>query len=239
MLVVLTPTRNRRWTYEWSRTCLDAQTQQPDKWIVIDNSDDPERDWSVARNHPLVDYRHIPERKTIGALRNICLDVAREMGATILVFWDDDDYYPPTRIATGVRLLAEHPDKHIVGSSSMYILATQENILLRTRPHGETHATAGTWIFRASLLPSHRFDERKEKGEERTFTRDWSVPMVQMPSEEAIVVMGHCENTVSKSDVVRFPTKYGAMVLNGDNGKQWFRAHWPVEWGLFRSTFSV
>lgn len=236
MLLVVTPTRNRRWAYEWSRTCLDAQTRQPDAWLIVDNSDDPQRDWSIAQQHPLVRYYHIPERKTIGALRNICLDKAQELGADILVFWDDDDYYPPTRIATGVRLLTEHPEAEIVGSSSMYILATQENILLKTRPHGQNHATAGTWIFRAT---THRFDERKEKGEERTFTKDWSVPMAQMPPEEAIVLMGHRENTVSKSDVVRFPTKYGATVLNGDNGKQWFRAHWPVQWDLFRRTFSV
>lgn len=54
MIVVCTPTRNRRWAWNWSRMCMDAQDQQADLWIVVDNSDDPNQDWSVSQQHPKV-----------------------------------------------------------------------------------------------------------------------------------------------------------------------------------------
>jgi len=80
-----------------------AQTQLPVKWIVIDNSTHDEHDWSVCQSIPWVDYVRVREKQTIGELRNICLEKALAAGAEYIVFWDDDDYYPPTRISMGVK----------------------------------------------------------------------------------------------------------------------------------------
>lgn len=235
-VVVCTPTKDRRWTWEFSKACMDAQLQKPDLWIVLDNSTSPEKDWSIATG---VQYERIEEPKPIGWLRNRCIELALEQGADYIVFWDDDDYYPPTRISSGVSALEKNPNADISGSSKMYMLLTRENVMMTTGPFHENHATAATWTIRRRCAETHRFDETKLRGEEITFTQNWKVPMVQIPPEEVIVVMGHSRNTVDKSQVYDRPQQFVAAVSNDANGKMVFRSRWPVPWDLWRRTFSV
>ena len=218
---------------------MDSQKQQPDLWIVLDNSNNPEEDWSVAKEDPRVLYETISEKQPIGALRNRCLELALEHGADYIIFWDDDDYYPPTRISTGVKALEDNPDADISGSSMMYLLLTKENVLMTTGPFHDRHATAATWTVRRAYAEKNRFDPTKTRGEEVTFNKEWSAKMVQVKPEDMIVVMGHSKNTVDKSDLLKRPHMYVAKVINSDNGKMMVRMKWPVPWDLFRRTFSV
>lgn len=236
-IIACTPTKNRRWAWEWSRTCMDLQNRQPDVWFVLDNSTTPNEDWSVSKAHPKVRYEHVEGEKPVAWLRNRCIDVALEEQADYLLFWDDDDYYPPTRISTGVGALEANPNADISGSSRMFILLVRENILMTTGPFGDTHATAATHTIRRRYFEANRFDPTDVRGEERAFTKDWSATLIQVPAEEMIVVMGHGRNTVDKSDLAINPTRYRATIVNADNGKMMFRARWTVPWDRWRSTF--
>ena len=237
-VVVCTPTKNRRWTWEFSKECMARQVLQPVQWIVVDNSTDPEQDWSPSAQHPLVRYVSIPEPRPIGWLRNRCLELALEMNPDFLVFWDDDDYYPPTRISTGVKSLTAVPTADIAASSAMYVLLVRENVMMRTGPFHDKHGTAATYTIRASYAKTHRFTDAKERGEELDFTESWKANLIQVPSEETIVVMGHGRNTVDKSVLLATPKVYNSVVVNSDNGKMMLRTRWPVPWDLWKSTFS-
>lgn len=212
------------------------QTQKPDKWIVVDNSSSPEYDWSSATSVPFVAYHRVHEPLSIGALRNVCIEKALEAGAEYVVFWDDDDYYPPERIACGIEALHIHPDADISASSRMYVLLTRENVLMEVGPFGETHGTAATYTIRRRYLDKNRFPE-KTRGEEYEFTNKWTAKLIQIPAEKAIVVMGHSRNTVNKSDILKTPSIFRGKILNDTNGKMAVRVRWPVPWDLFRSTF--
>jgi hypothetical protein len=155
------------------------------------------------------------------------------------VFWDDDDYYPPTRISSGIAALEANPDADISGSSKMYLLLVRENILMTTGPFGDTHATAATHTVRRRYFETNRFNADDVRGEERVFTKDWTAKLVQVPADEMIVVMGHGRNTVDKSDLAVNPNRYRATIVNADNGKMMFRARWPVPWDRWKSTFSA
>lgn len=218
---------------------MDSQILKPALWIVLDNSDTPDQDWSVAKENPLVYYEQVAETKPIGWLRNRCLDLALERDADFIVFWDDDDYYPPTRISSGVEALVENPDGDIAGSSKMYLLLTKENVFMTTGPFHDKHATAATWTIRKRYAQSHRFNPEKKRGEELDFTKEWTANIIQVPAEKVIVVMGHSQNTVNKSDLFERPQLYKAEILNQANGRMCFRMQWPVQWGLFQSTFSA
>lgn len=211
---------------------------KPDLWVVVDNSTTPAEDWSVAKEYPGVLYDRVYETKPIGWLRNRCLELALENGADYIVFWDDDDYYPPTRISTGVDALEKNPSADISGTSKMYILLTNRNVLMTTGPFHDKHATAATFTIRRSYAEEHRFDPTKAKAEEVTFTRGWSASMVQVNPEDMIVVMGHGRNTVDKSMLADTPSLFRAEFVNSDNGKFAFRAKWPVQWDLWKQTFS-
>jgi glycosyltransferase involved in cell wall biosynthesis len=216
---------------------MEAQIRKPDLWVVVDNSSTPAEDWSIATG---VHYERVHEPRPIGWLRNRCIDIALKKGAEYIVFWDDDDFYPPTRISSGVEALEKNPTADISGSSKMYLLLTRENVLMTTGPFHDKHATAATWTVRRRVAETHRFDETKEKGEEVTFTKNWAVNVVQLPPEDMIVVMGHSRNTVDKSDLLKRPHVYNATIINDANGRMCVRIRWPtLPWDLFRSTFSV
>lgn len=235
-VIACTPTKDRRWAWEFSQTCMRMQKRKPDLWIVIDNSTTPAYDWSVAKDHPDVLYERVYGTQTIGALRNRCLELALEHGADYIVFWDDDDYYPNTRISTGVEALERNPEAAIAASSKMYLLLTRENVLMTVGPYHEKHGTAATYTIRRSYAETHRFLD-KARGEELDFTDHWNAPLIQVPSEETIVVMGHGKNTVDKSDILSRPQVYKAEIVNRDNGRMFMRARWPVPWEVFRTTF--
>ena len=213
---------------------MEAQEYPKDsiRWIVVDNSDDPEQGWENPT-------RRVEGRRTVAELRNICIDLALAEHPDYIVFWDDDDYYPPKRISSGVAALEFDSTKEIAASSKMFLLLTRENVMMTTGPCHETHGTAATFTIRRSYAETHRFDPSKAKGEELSFTNGWTAPMVHVSPEDTIVVMGHGRNTVDKSDLLKRPHVYNAKIVNDSNGKMWMRSRWPVPWGLFRSTFSV
>lgn len=218
---------------------MDAQLEQPVHWIVLDNSDTPEQGWRESQNDPRVVYEHVEGPRTIGWMRNRCMELALHYSWDFLVFWDDDDYYPPTRISSGTRALMSSPTAVIAGSTVLWILLTRENVMVQSGPFHDAHATAATFTVRRSYVDTHRFDPEKTKGEELSFTDGWKASMVQVSPEETIVVMGHKTNTVDKSDVGKRPHVYSGRMINADNGRMVFRVKWPVPWALFRETFGV
>jgi len=236
-VIACTPTKNRRWSWEFSKTCMDMQQRKPDLWVILDNSNTPAEDWSPAKDRTGVLYERVYGVQPIGWMRNRCLEIALAEGADVIVFWDDDDYYPPTRISSGLKALESNPDADIAGSSKMFLLLTRENILMETGPFGPTHATAATWTIRRRYAETHRFVETKVRGEELEFTKEWSANLVQVPSEETIVVLGHGRNTVDKSVLLQTPDLFKAVIVNRDNGRMVLRARWPVPWDTFRTTF--
>jgi len=217
---------------------MESQKTQPTKWIIVDNSTDSNADWSMAIEHPLVKYDRVLEEKPIGWLRNRCIELALQEGADFLLFWDDDDYYPPTRISAGVEALLRNPEADISGSSMMYLLLTRENVLMTTGPFHDNHCTAATMTIRRRYAEKHRFDAEKKRGEEVTFTKEWTAKLAQTKPEDMIVVMGHARNTVDKSDLLKRPHVYNAKIMNDSNGKMVFRMKWPVAWDLWKTTFS-
>lgn len=237
-VVVCTPTRNRRWAYAFSKACLDTQIEQDFLWIIVDNSDDPAKDWSVAQG-PRVVYEHVDGDRPVGWMRNRCMELALQHPFEYLVFWDDDDYYPPTRISSGIAALESKPDAEIASSGILYVLLTRENIMMKVGPFHDNHGTAATYTIRRRYVEKNRFDPEKVKGEETSFTHGWTTTMVQVAPEDCMVVMGHAGNTVDKSDLFKRPSLYRAVIVNADNGKMYFRSHWPVQWGMWRTTFSV
>lgn len=237
-IAACTPTQNRRWTWNFSKACMESQIVKPDLWIIVDNSSEADKDWSVClQDSKTILYEREKTPQTIGWMRNRCLEIALEHHVDYIVFWDDDDYYPPTRISSAIQALEANPEADIAGSSMMYLLLTKENVLMTTGPFHDQHCTGATMTVRSRYAKTHRFDSEKRRAEEITFTNNWTAKVVQLKPEDVIVVMGHSKNTVDKSDLLRNPKLYNAAVVNDINGKMVFRTRWPVPWDLWKSTF--
>jgi hypothetical protein len=118
---------------------------------------------------------------------------------------DDDDYYPPERISHAVDMLQENREAMCAGSSEIYIYFKHLKQLKQFGPYGPSHATAGTFAFRAELLKTSRYEETAAVAEERAFLKDYTVPFVQLDPMKTILVFSHEHNTFDKRKLLANP----------------------------------
>jgi len=102
--------------------CFAHQTYPKDRmeWIIIDDGTDPIED--LVASHPCVKYFRLEEKISLGKKRNMMHEKAR---GDIIVYMDDDDYYPPERVSHAVATLLDHRKRKtgikLAGSSEMCI----------------------------------------------------------------------------------------------------------------------
>ena len=88
---VCTPTFNRRPFIKSMIECFDHQTYPKDKmeWIIIDDGTDKIGD--LIENHPNVKYFKYDTKNALGRKEISCMKKSK---GDIIVYMDDDDYYP-------------------------------------------------------------------------------------------------------------------------------------------------
>ena len=126
---VCTPTFNRRPFVPAMLQCFAHQTYPKDRmeWVIIDDGTDPIED--LVASHPCVKYFRLEEKISLGKKRNLMHEKAR---GDIIVYMDDDDYYPPERVSHAVATLLDHRKRKtgikLAGSSEMCIYFKPENL---------------------------------------------------------------------------------------------------------------
>lgn len=197
---VCTPTFNRRPFIETMIKCFDSQDYPKNKmeWIIIDDGTDPIED--LVKSHPSVKYFKYDEKMTLGKKRNI---MHKKSCGDIIVYMDDDDFYPPERVSHAVECLMENPNVLCAGSSEMYIYFkdnkySKGNDMVQFGPYGANHATAGTFAFKRKLLKDTKYNEDACLAEEKEFLKDYTVPFVQLDPLKTILVFSHSHNTFDK-----------------------------------------
>jgi glycosyltransferase involved in cell wall biosynthesis len=192
---ICTPTFNRRPFIKSMIECFNHQTYPKDRmeWIIIDDGTDKIED--LVKNIPQVKYFSYDEQMVLGKKRNIMHE--KSIGE-ILVYMDDDDYYPPERVSHAVEMLLSHPKSLCAGSSEMYIYFKHISKMYQFGPYGAKHGTAGTFAFKRELLKDHSYNNDHAIGEEKEFLKDYTVPFVQLEPKKTILVFSHIHNTFDK-----------------------------------------
>lgn len=192
---VCTPTFNRRPFIEMMIACFDSQDYPKDRmeWIIIDDGTDPIED--LVGGHPNVKYFRYNNKISLGKKRNIMHDKSK---GDIIVYMDDDDYYPPERVSHAVNTLLANPSALCAGSSEMYIYFNDRKRMVQFGPYGKDHATAGTFAFKRQLLKQTRYNEDACLAEEREFLKGYTIPFVQLDPLKTILVFSHSHNTMDK-----------------------------------------
>ena len=199
LVTVCTPTFNRRPFIPVMLKCFEHQTYPKDKieWIIIDDGTDKIED--LVTHIPQVRYLKYNEKLTLGQKRNIGNDAAK---GEIIVYMDDDDYYPPERISHAVDMLRQSPKALCAGSSAMFIHFKHINKMYQFGPYGPNHSTAATFAFKKELLKQTRFDEVSCVAEEKKFLKDYTIPFVQLESKKSILVFSHPHNSFDKKELL-------------------------------------
>lgn len=197
---VCTPTFNRRPFLEGIIKCYLSQTYNHDRmeWIVLDDGTDNVAD--VFEGIPGVRYFSEDKKMTLGAKRNLLHSKCK---GEVIVYMDDDDYYPPERVAHAISRLRENPSVLCVGSSKMFTYFPARKELWSFGPYRDNHATAATMAFRRSLLTRTRYKEDAALAEEKQFLKNYSIPMVQLDPDKTIMVVAHAHNTFDKTELIK------------------------------------
>ena len=196
---VCTPTFNRRPFWEYTIKCFNHQDYPKDKmeWIIIDDGTDKIKD--LVCDISQVKYYSYDEKMPLGKKRNIMH--AKSCG-DILVYMDDDDYYPPERVSHAVNMLLTHPNALCAGASEIYIWFKHIQKMFQFGPYSPSHATAGTFAFKRELLKDHKYDDNAALAEEKAFLKNYSVPFVQLEPKKTILVFSHIHNTFDKKKLL-------------------------------------
>ena len=199
---VCTPTFNRRPFISHMIKCFDNQDYPKDKieWIIVDDGTDKIGD--LVKQHPNVKYFELDEKIPLGKKRNYMHTKAT---GDIIVYMDDDDYYPPERISHAVKTLLDNPQALCAGNSEIYIYFKHLDKVFQFGPYGDTHATAGTFAFRKELLEDSEYDDDASLAEEKSFLKNYTVPFVQLDPVKSILVFSHEHNTFDKRKLLETP----------------------------------
>ena len=201
---VCTPTFNRRPFITTMLECFRNQTYPKYRieWIIVDDGTDKIKDLIDAANIPQIKYFPVEKKMSLGAKRNFMHEKAT---GSILVYMDDDDYYPPERIAHAVEKLQEKPEALCAGASEIYIYFKHIHKMVQFGPYGPNHATAGTFAFRRELLEQSRYEDHAALAEEKVFLKNYTIPFVQLDPLKTILVFSHEQNTFDKRKLLDQP----------------------------------
>ena len=194
---ICTPTFNRRPFIPMIFQCFKNQTYPKDRmeWIIVDDGTDKISDLIASSKIPQIKYVCLDKKITLGEKRNVMHNHAK---GSIIVYMDDDDYYPPERVAHAVETLMFNPQAYCAGSSEMYIYFKHINKMYQSGPFGPNHATAATFAFRADLLKQTQYENGAALAEEKAFLKDYTVPFAQLDPMKTILVVSHNHNSFDK-----------------------------------------
>ena len=136
------------------------------EWIIIDDGFDSIEDIIKEANIPQIKYFRYEEKISLGKKRNL---MHEKSSGEILVYMDDDDYYPPTRVKHAVEKLRNNSKALCAGSSVIHVYFKHIKKIIEFGPYGPNHATAGTFAFKRELLEQTSYEEHAALAEEKTF----------------------------------------------------------------------
>ena len=167
---VLTPTYNRRDYIPQFLKYFKQQTfpQSLMELVVIDDGEDKVKDLFKGLNN--VVYIYSKKRLTVGKKRNMLNRYAK---GYIRIHMDDDDYYPPDKVAHAVKKLM-NSDRLIAGCSLTFCYIIKNKLLYKSGPFNRNHGIDGTFAYKKEYTYTHSYDEHKQIGLETKFTNKFT-----------------------------------------------------------------
>tara|TARA_B100000035_G_scaffold219601_1_gene188426 strand:- start:2924 stop:3991 length:1068 start_codon:yes stop_codon:yes gene_type:complete len=172
------------------------------EWIIVDDGTDKIEDLVNSSNIEQIKYYKVDKKMSLGEKRNY---MHKFVKGTIIVYMDDDDYYPPERVSHAVDKLQENKQAMCAGSSEIYVYFKHISTMYQFGPYGPNHATAGTFAFRTELLKSTSYEDHAALAEEKKFLKNYTVPFVQLDPLKTILVFSHIHNTFDKRNLLKNP----------------------------------
>jgi hypothetical protein len=233
---VLTVTQySRRSCLEILKDLLEAQTYSHIvEWVLVEGSQNKADAVANAeciqqmKSHIPIPIRYIGTGGgyPIGTLRQIANE---EAIGEIRVVMDDDDYYPPSRVAHAVESLLRS-GKQLAGCSPMFMMDYQAGKMIQFKSFGPNHSVSSAMAWTRNY--PGLYDLKARKAEESSFTNGFREPMVQLDPALTIIQSSHGSNTFPKTGLTHlvelskclvpepFQSRYQKYFLVGDIGSR-------------------
>jgi glycosyltransferase involved in cell wall biosynthesis len=186
---------NRRTFLPLLRDMIEAQTVKADEWIIVEGSRDPEEAEAngllVRALHSTIPIRYITEAAgaPLGTLRQTA---NKEAKGDFRIVMDDDDYYPPTRVAHAVERLRTS-GLRLAGCSRMLTYDFNRDTLYQFKSFGRNHSISPCMAWTSAY--DGVYNPTATTAEEAGFTKGFTEPMVQLHPVHTIVHGVHGANT--------------------------------------------
>ena len=199
---ICTPTFNRRPFIKNMIACFKNQDYPKNRmeWIIVDDGTDKIKDLIEAANIPQIRYFQLDQKLPLGAKRNY---MHKHVNGAIIVYMDDDDYYPPERVSHAVERLQNNENALCAGSSEIYLYFKTLGKMIQAGPYGPNHATAGTFAFKRKMLYDTQYEDDAALAEEKAFLKNYTIPFVQLDPLKTILVFSHEHNTFDKREMLK------------------------------------
>ena len=177
------------------RDMIEEQTMKADEWIIVEGSRNPEEKEAngllVRAIHSTIPIRYITEAAgaPLGTLRQTANKAAR---GKFRVIMDDDDYYPPSRVAHAVERLRTSGSR-LAGCSRMLMYDFNRDKLYQFKSFGPNHSISPCMAWTSSY--DGVYSSKATTAEEAGFTKEFTEPMVQLNPVHTIVHGVHGSNT--------------------------------------------
>lgn len=186
------PTCNRRSFIPGALDCFVAQDYPNLELIVVDDGSDPIAD--LLPRDSRIRYFRLEGKRNTGSKRNFACEQAR---GSFIAHWDDDDWYPHTRIRTQIEaMIGTH--WQVSGTSTMYYLHQEKDQGFRYTYRGSGRAWLGALLYSRSSWERSRF-ESVQVGEDVRFLA--RIPIAdRLDLRDPVLTVGtiHSANTSPK-----------------------------------------
>ena len=130
----------------------------------------------------------------LGAKR---LFMHQQVKGNVIVYMDDDDYYPPERISHAVETLMDNPNALCAGSSEIYIYFKGMDKMIQCGPYGPNHTTAA-FAFRKQLIEQTKYEDHAALVKKQCLFERLYYSFCSIRSNEDHLVFSHDHNTFDK-----------------------------------------
>ena len=217
LVSICTPTFNRRPFFQGLIACIANQDYPRSRmeWVVVDDGTDCVRDILEGEECKqkleglAIRYFYVEDKMDLGQKRNYMHKQCKFQGSnSIIVYMDDDDYYPPQRVSHSVQRLMSNDKVLCGGSSELYLWFNTLDKMYKFGPYGPNHATAGTFAFKRRLLDETSYEDGAVLAEEKHFLKNYTVPFIQFDPFKTILVVSHEQNTFDKKRLINTSNQF-------------------------------
>jgi glycosyltransferase involved in cell wall biosynthesis len=160
--------------------------------IVVDDGNQAIAD--LTETDPRIRYHRIEGRRTVGYKRNVACELAQ---GDFISHWDDDDWYPPSRIRRQVAAL-EESGADLCGSTQLYYWDPRADLAWCYRYRGSGCLMVGTTLcYRTAAWARTRFADLPVS-EDNRFLRELDGRLHDLADPSLCVGLVHGTNTGAK-----------------------------------------